>query len=69
VVTRTITAVHGVEGVGRTVLVGLVSIDTLGIGETQFQTFQDFAPSKVVLQTGVYIGVRIHVLREVTVVL
>ena len=68
-VTRTITAVHGVEGVGRTVLVGLVCIDTLGIGETQFQTFQDFAPSKVVFQTGVYIGVRIHVLREITVVL
>ena len=68
-VARTVAAVHGVEGVGRTILVGLVGIDALRIAEAQFQTLQNLVPSEVVAQASVDARVRVHVPREVAVVL
>ena len=69
VIARAVAAVHRVKRIGRTILIGLVGIDTLRIGEAEFQTLQNVAPSKVVAQASVDIRVRVHILREVTIIL
>ena len=49
--TRAVAMQHGIERIGSTKLVGLVCIDTLRIRELHLQSFQDLAPSEVVVDT------------------
>ena len=69
VLARTITAVHGVEREARTILVGLVVVDTLRVRELQLQALQNLTPTEVVADAGVDARVVGHVAAVVTIVL
>ena len=69
VLARTVAVDHLVDGEVRTVLVGLVVVDALGVGETELQTLQGLEPAHVDGEAAVQGGVRGHRAAVVAVVL
>ena len=63
--TRSCSLNHPVDFVRRTVLVGLVIVDTLGIRKTGFQSFQRLEPTKIIING----SIQCHVIGRVTAII